>query len=422
MKKIKQTHRVLIVGGGFAGIRTAKDLARQNKTNIDITLVSDKTHFEYLPSLYKVVNGHSPLEICIPLETIFKQENVEIVQDKIVSFDFKKQIAFGGSQSKYHYDSVILAMGSQTAYFNLPGLKEYAFGMKSINEALRLKRHLHELFSQASKSHTEGQNDPIHVVIVGGGPTGVELSGALAVYTRELAVNHKIKPNRIIIDLVDAAERLLPNLNEKTSIIAKKRLSKLGVNIFLNTKVEKSLPQGVELTQLKLKTKTLIWTAGVIPGELFIQTKQLPKDKRERIKVGLDLTVSEQNNVYVIGDGASTIYGGYAQTAVYDGSFVAKVINSQVSQSRQTPFYQPKKSFTILPIGRKWAVAELGQLTVKGYFGYLIRRIADLKFFFSILPMNLALSVYFEGDRLTETCPDCIKAMGIDSSSESDMI
>lgn len=406
-------HRVVIVGGGFAGIRAAIDLAK-NHQHLEITLVSNRTHTEYCPSLYKVVTGRSPFEVCIPLASVFAELQVNVVKDEIGSIDLKNRQVIGGDEANYGYDSLILALGSQTSYFGIEGIEKYAFGMKSIQQAMRLKRHLHEVFENSAKQNALGQKQPVHIVVVGGGATGVELIGSLAGYCRKLAVRHGITPNSVIIDLVEAADRLTPAMKLNTSLRAHERLSKLGINLFLNTKVEKELPDGVELTNIKMKTQTLIWTAGTVPNKLYTNTKEFQFDKKGRVMVGLTLEAKGQQDVYILGDGASTKYSGYAQTAVYDGGFVAGVIKSKLLNLRSVK-YQPHHPISILPIGANWALAELGRVTIGGRVGMWIRKMADLRFYLSILPIGLALSVFFEGDKLTETCPDCINAEDLTS-------
>ncbi|MBI4004986.1 FAD-dependent oxidoreductase, partial [Candidatus Roizmanbacteria bacterium] len=132
--------RIIIVGGGFAGVRVALDLAKYKNSNSKIVLISDTSHFEYHPALYRVVTGRSPLEVCIPLQDIFQGKNTEIVCDSITNVDISNHQLKGASGSTYHYDILILALGSETVYFNVPGLREYSFGFKSIQEALKLKR------------------------------------------------------------------------------------------------------------------------------------------------------------------------------------------------------------------------------------------------------------------------------------------
>ena len=172
----KPKKKVLVVGGGFGGVRAAIDLATHSRDSIEVTLISDKPHFEYHAALYRVVTGRSPLEVCIPIADILKGTQVNFVKDRIENIDFEKKKIFSSNGFDYNYDYLVLALGSETAFFNIPGLKELSFGFRSIPEALRLKRHLHEVFESCKKGTQEQNVCSAHIVGVGGGASGVEVS------------------------------------------------------------------------------------------------------------------------------------------------------------------------------------------------------------------------------------------------------
>ncbi len=407
MGEVRQKHRVVIVGGGFGGIEATKQLAKFSN-EFEITLVSDKTHFEYTAALYRVVTGRSPLEVCIPLSTIFKDRAVNIVQDTIEIIYPKTKQLLGQNGSKYRYDSLILALGSQNAYFNIPGLEEHAFTLKSITDALRLKRHLHELFIEAAVDLKKGQRRPIHLVLVGGGATGVELAGELSVYTRKMAGYHRLNPSTIIIDLFETSDRLLKTLNKNVSNLAFQRLHRLGVNIFLNTPILKNRIEAAYLADMKLKTKTLIWTAGVMTNQLYQKIKGLTFNSSGRVLVDLSLKAKDVQDVYVIGDAVASAYSGMAQSAVYDGAFVAECLRRKL-HGRLLRAYRPDQSIYAIPIGPGWAAVIIGKWLLTGRLGWILRRLADFKYFLSILPVFSALIVFLDGYRLSESCPICSK-------------
>jgi NADH:ubiquinone reductase (H+-translocating) len=147
---MEETKRVVIVGGGFGGVACALALAKQKNPLVKITLISDTPHFEYHGALYRLVTGGSPFEVCIPLWQIFEGLDVEICQDKILSIDTQKKIALGESEANYSYDYVVIGVGCKTCYYNTPGLEKYSFSMKSITEALVLKRHLHSIYDSCA--------------------------------------------------------------------------------------------------------------------------------------------------------------------------------------------------------------------------------------------------------------------------------
>src|SRR3989344_5938636 len=168
--------KILIIGGGFGGVRTALDLDKRKIPNASIALVSDRPHFEYHPALYRVVTGRSPLEVCIPLRDVFEGKEVAVAQDRIVGIDLAGKTVEGFSGTYYKYDFLVLALGSETEYFDIPGLPELSFGFKSINEALRLKRHLQELFEGMAKEDHGDKVKSASFIVIGGGASGVELA------------------------------------------------------------------------------------------------------------------------------------------------------------------------------------------------------------------------------------------------------
>lgn len=400
--------KIVIVGGGFGGVRTALDLVKQNIPNTKVILISDKPHFEYHALLYKVVTGSSPLEVCIPLTEIFKGKDVEVIEDEIVSVDLKEKKLEGSSQSHYTYDFLVLALGSQTAYFDLPGLKELSFGFKSITEALRLKRHIHEMFSSCQIATDREKECALRFVIVGGGATGTELAGELAGYTRKLAKKHGLDPKLVTIDLIQGADRLIPSLPQDVSRKVKKRLEDLGVTVSLNERVLKEEVEKVYLKDMQMRTKTVIWTAGVMPHHLYGDIDGLLFDEKGRVMVDAMLQVDGFENVFVIGDGAAGAYSGLAQTALHQGDFVASSIMQKIKGEKSKP-YQPKKPSYAIPVGPHFAVFISNSIQLFGRSGWWMRRFADLRFFLSVLPIGSALTVFRDGQVLAEHCPICSK-------------
>lgn len=251
--------KILIVGAGFGGICCALDLAEHHINGIKITLVNPTPHFEYHATLYRLLTGRSPLETCIPLREIFShKKNIDVVEDYITDVQFKKNIALGKTGSKYHYDYLVLGLGSETAYYDIPGLKNLSFTLKSVTDALKLKWHLHELFSS-------------HVVVVGGGATGVEVAGELALYTKRVAEHHSENIPLLKIDLITSSERLVPQLPIDISIELSRRLRDLGVNLYFNRRVTKEEVDEVYMKDMSIKSKTVIWAAGV-EGNEFLWT------------------------------------------------------------------------------------------------------------------------------------------------------
>ncbi|MFZ5424584.1 MAG: NAD(P)/FAD-dependent oxidoreductase [Patescibacteria group bacterium] len=402
------TKKVIIVGGGFGGIKCALDLSSKHLSNTKIILISDKSHFEYHAALYRVVAGSSPLEVCIPLNDIFKGKNVEVITDKVLSIDLEKNTMCGQSDCTYSYDYLVLALGSETAYFDIPGLQENSFGMKSINEALRLNKHLHNVFSECALNIETGDTEcATHIVVVGGGATGTELAAELAIYTRELAQKHGLDPRLVTIDLIELSSHLVSLLPEDASLKIEERMRSLGVNIFLNRGVVKEEVEKVYLKDIEMRSKTVIWTAGTRANRLY-KDVGLEVNKKGQVSVTNHLQAVGHNNVFVIGDGAATNYSGMAQTALFDGEYVADVIYALFQQKEPKEYSAPPPFYSI-PVGRDWAAYVNGSKRYYGKVGWWLRRWVDFHVFSTILPFEKAVVAFQDGRTISETCDICSK-------------
>ncbi|MBP6884265.1 MAG: NAD(P)/FAD-dependent oxidoreductase [Candidatus Pacebacteria bacterium] len=410
--------RILILGGGFGGVRTALDLAEYDLPNIKITLISDKHHFEYTPSLYKIATGHSPAETCIPLGEIFshmKKKKFEFVVDTIVGGSLSEKYVTGASGSRYSYDYVVLGLGAETAYFGISGIKENSYAIKSVSSALKLKNHLHYLFNNHHKLSKGDLMSQFQFVIVGGGPAGVELAGEIRRYGRKLAGVHGVPKKLVTVDIIQAAPRLLPTMPEEVSRRALNRLNDLGVNIILNRSVSSEDMQGVYLKDIKFNAKTIVWTAGVRPSSIYEKISGLTLEKGGRIVVDDKMRVPEFPNAFALGDSASTPNAGTAQTATHDGEFVAHAI-ARTIQGHRVPKYTSHKSAYVVPIGQEWAVFTINKFVFSGEIFWWLRRFIDLKFLFTILPIRKAFTAWRSGGILSESCPTCLQAQ--DESEE----
>ncbi|MES2416077.1 MAG: FAD-dependent oxidoreductase [Patescibacteria group bacterium] len=389
-----QQLKILIIGGGFGGIIAARELAKK-KTGAQIKLVSNKNYFEYYPALYRIVTGASPIEVCVPLDEILPK-SIEIDVDKIISIDLSLKKATSESGSIYTYDILIMALGSETTYFGLPGIQDFSLGFKSINEALRLKGHIANLFVEHEHPSTSEFVSHFHVVIVGGGPSGVEVAGDLSVHLKHLAKTHKVDPSFITIDLIESNPRLIPTLPEKVSKKILARLRSLGVNVYLNRFLMKEELEQVYMKDMSLQAKTVIWTAGTQINKIFSTIVGLTFAKNKRVEVDEYLQAKGFQDVYVIGDAAATEYSGLAQTAIYDGEYVAQVIARKL-KNKKVQIYEPKKTAFAIPIGENWGVFSTGSFAIYGFFAYIIRHMIDFMFFSNILSCRKFLSLYFEG-------------------------
>ena len=370
---------VTIVGGGFGGVKTALELS--NDPSIRVTLISDGPNFQYYPALYSTATGHSHRESWAPLHVIFKDHpHIKLVEDRITTLDTANKVIKGKSRTSYHYDRLVLALGSVTTYFGIEGLDTYAYGIKSHDEIRTLQAHLFEEMS-------DGSDDEKHYVIIGAGPTGVELAGALGEYVRRLRKHFGIRKRLLRINLIEAAPRVLPRSSIGTSRRARRRLKKLGVHVETNKKVERQTTDSLIVNGRPLKTQTVIWTSGVA-NPPFYKDNAEHFSLNERGKVIVDEHMQASKHVYVIGDNAATPFAGLAQTALHDAIFLAKHLKGAT-----TP-YKAKQQPSVVPIGNNWATFEWRWLRFSGFAGGIMRRAADLIGYSDILPIGWALGAW----------------------------
>lgn len=378
--------QITIVGGGFGGVRAALKLAK-DKTN-KITLVTDKPDFQYYPALYGAATGRSYLESWVPLSKIFSGiRNVHIEIDTVTTINPKENYVAGATGKKYSYDECILALGAVTTYFGIEGLDTYAFGIKSYDEVVRLKRHIYEDIAQ------KHQVDK-HYVVIGAGPTGVELAAALGSYVKRVCEHFNME-KKARVNLIEAAPRVLPKMSEQASAKVHRRLRKLGVSVKTGKAVEKATANEIMVGGKPLKSQTVIWTSGVMNHPFFKQHADV-FDLAPNGRVLVDEYMQAAPHVYVIGDNAATPYTGLAQTALHDAIFVAKNMQRQ-KHGRQLKKYHAVKPPVVVPVGDRWAVFEWYGIRLYGWIAAIIRRVADFVGYNDILPLGQALGVWRAG-------------------------
>ncbi|MSR67757.1 hypothetical protein EXS65_02970, partial [Candidatus Peribacteria bacterium] len=210
---------------------------------------------------------------------------------------------------------------------------------------------------------------------------------------RMLASKHGLDPTLLHIDLLECQDRILKNLPERASRIAEERLRSLGVNVLLNQCLQKEEGEKIFVRDGEISTSTVIWTAGVRGHPLLQETVGMSVDQKGRVSVDGLLEAVGQKNIFVIGDGAATAYSGMAQTALYDANFVAEVIEAKM-KDQALPTYAPSAPITRVPIGNKWALYVKNERIITGYWGWILRRFADLRVFMKLLPFTKALRVF----------------------------
>lgn len=387
-------HRVVIIGGGFGGIKTALDLA--NDSRFHITLVTDHTDFRYYPTLYRTATGGRKIISSIPLKEIFEGKSVHLLNDTVVSLDRQAKTIKTKVNHELGYEALVIALGVKTNYFNISGLKELSYGIKTPDDAEELKRHLH-------KQLIDDQRPDLNYVIVGGGPTGIELAGVLPSYIRQISKQHGIKPRSVHVDLIEAAPRLVPRMPKDVSVMIARHLRKVGVKLYLKTTVQAQTADALMIHDKAIRSHTVIWTAGVTNSPFIAdQGFQLAKNGKARV----DQFLQAEAGIYIIGDNADTPYSGMAQTALHDGKFVAGNLKRLINKQEPGP-YSAKKPIYVFPAGHHWAAVLWGKFRIYGKLGWILRSLADLIAYHDYEPWKIATRRWMAEDDSEESCPHC---------------
>lgn len=386
---------IVIVGGGFGGIKAALELSRHS--NFTVTLISERDYFVYYPAMYAVATGFSAKASFTPLKEIFKDTSVKLVTDEILHYDPQRKTVSSDKKS-YPYDKAVFALGVVTSYFGIKGLDKYSYGIKSRDELKRFRSHIHhELL------HTKYLNKKYF--IVGAGPTGVELAASLHYYIQAIKVGHKLKDRDIEIILVEASPRILPRMSEQASSKVFKRLKKLGIKVMSNERVEWQNSDEVSISGRLYPTETVVWTSGVSNHPFYERHKHF-FDIAPNGRVVVDDYMMSGENTYVIGDNAATPYSGLAQIALHDALYIASDLLSQ-SDHKPRKTYSVKTPPVVLPVGKRWAVMEWKWFRLSGFGGYLMRRAADLIGYSDVFPIGMAIGKWRSSDELDQSCKTC---------------
>lgn len=370
--------RVVIVGAGFGGITTCKVLSKSR--DLDIHLIDRRNYHLFQPLLYQVaMAGLNPSDIAIPIRRLFsKNKNVTISLAEVEEVDVEKN-RLKLDNAWIDFDYLILACGAKHFYFGNDEWEEVAPGLKNIEQATEIRRRILTAFEMAEKaSDPEVQRSFLTFVVVGGGPTGVELAGAIAeMASNTLKKDYKradLSHTRVV--LVESGPRLLSAFPEKLSAVAEEDLKKMGVEVFKGTLASDLGKEGLKVNKEWLATKTILWAAGVKPSGLTESVKA-EKDRQGRIVVEKDLSIKENPNVFVIGDQASCSNGlggvlpGIAPVAIQQGQFVGKLLLSELKGKPRSHFKYFDKGI-MATIGRSKAIVSVGSFKIHGFIAWLM--------------------------------------------------
>jgi len=372
----KSRPRVVVVGAGFGGLTAAQRLAR---LPVQITVVDRKNHHTFQPLLYQVATaGLSPGEIAAPIRWILRaHSNIEVLLEEVQDFNLKARTVITNEQV-LGYDYLVIASGASHAYFGHPEWERLAPGLKSIEDALEIRRRVLLAFELAERQVAAGVPDfPLTFVVVGGGPTGTELAGTLAEISRHVLANEfrSIDPARTKIILLEGGPRVLPAYSEELSKKGQEQLERLGVEVRTSNMVTGIGPGVVWVGNTRIPAQVVLWAAGVAASPLGSKL-DAPIDRAGRVHVQPDLSLPNHPEVFVIGDLAALedergkMLPGVAPVALQQGAWVAKTIARDLEHQPRRIFHYHDKG-SLATIGRAAGVAQFPKFSLSGYFAWL---------------------------------------------------
>lgn len=411
--------KIVILGGGFGGIRTALELDSKlpGRNDIQITLL-DRSHSQtFQPSLYEVASAYGisrsdpyyqklKSTVSISYTDIFNNTRVQTMQAEIAGADLDAKIVRTNGGAELNFDYLVIALGAEVSTFGIEGVSEYAYKFKTLDDAIKLFEDIEQAYLDAEKNQ---KSLPLKFLIGGAGFNGIELASELSRCAEHIVHKHKLALKQCSdITLIEALPQILPMVSEKERKIAKARMQKLGVNILENAAIEKVLDKN--RLQLKggkeLIADFIVWSAGIKAPDILKSVKGLALNERGKIKVNKFLQCETRENIFGIGDCIVFVdprtqkpIPQMAFTASDAGAVAAENISKLISRAEGLDEFLPSYDFWIAPMGGKFALAHLGGLRLKGKLGYFVRELVDLRYFLSVLPLWKTFKLV--GDRLS---------------------
>ncbi|MDP2647995.1 MAG: FAD-dependent oxidoreductase [Candidatus Yanofskybacteria bacterium] len=409
--------KVIVVGGGFGGIRAALDLAKLvPPESVEITLIDKSVCHVFIPALYEAASAFNMREdgfrlslkrtVAIPFEEIFNKTPIKFIQAQVAKIDlFKRTVATKGGNI-LPYDYLVLALGSQAADFGVPGVRAYAHQFKTMQDALMVNSKIERLFTDAARSN---KSQPVKFLIGGAGFTGIELAAELAMFSRKMMERLGMKGRKSIFYLFEAAPKILPMVSDRERFLIKHRLTQLGIVVMENTPIEEVKSSAVKLKNSQvIEGDMVIWTGGIEPSHLLRSVKGLELTDKGKVKVGEHLHIPNYKNVFAVGDiiefldhSTQKPVPALAYLAIDQGKIVARNIYHHLYGHDELEIHKPLYDKWIAPVGGKYAIAHVGKgIVIRGLLGWLIREAIDFRYFVSILPLGKAISFFWHEMRI----------------------
>lgn len=382
-------HHVVIVGAGFGGLAAARGLC---SAGVAVTLIDKQNHHVFQPLLYQVATaGLSPADIAAPIRTIVKSHpNTNVLLDEVCGIDQGARRIDLASGASLPYDTLILATGARHSYFGSDAWEEFAPGIKTIDDAIRVRRAILIAMERAEtlrQENVDEREEYLTFAVIGGGPTGVEMAGAIAELTRHAAdMDFRFITRRCLrIVLVEAGPRVLSAFPERLADSARQFLEQLGVEVRTGARVSAISAGQVVIDEVPLRSATIIWAAGVqaSPAAKWLG---VAGDRAGRVAVGSDLSLDGHPEIFVIGDTAATLRAdgrpvpGIAPAAKQQGQHVARVIAARLAGRASPPPFEYRDYGNLATLGRQRAIADFGRVQLSGFPAWLLWSTAHIFF------------------------------------------
>lgn len=395
---MSDTKKIVILGAGYAGVEAAKVLNKKFKkdNNVEITLINSNPYHTLLTELHEIAGQRTEKEsVMVDLYSIFKATKVKVVRDTVNSIDYKEQVLTSEKES-YKYDYLVLGCGAEPAFFGVEGVQENAFTIWSLNDALKIRKHVESLFEKArDERDAMKRKDLLSIIVAGAGFTGVEVVGELFDLKKVLCKKYDINEDEVTLYNVEAMPNILPMLRPALQAKATKFMQKKKVDVMTNAAIVKATPDGIVLKDgREIKAKTLIWTCGV-QGNSFVPGTGITAGtgKRNRIQVNDFMQSMDYTNVYAIGDNAWYEIDGkpipqVVETAIQTGECAAHNIAADITKTEKKKFQSNIHGFMV-SIGSHYCVAELMGVPMSGFMAMAMKHVVNLHYLWGVGGLKL---------------------------------
>ena len=403
------------MGGGFGGVRTALDLEKKLKKDIqrgetEIAVIDRKSYHLFASALYEVASAANVKRdsfsttlrktVCLPYSDIFEGKAIKFVQAEISEVNLKDKFVKTQGDEQFNFDYLVIALGSQSSDFGISGVKEYAYKFKTLEDALMLNDRIESMMKDMANGK---RKDAVNILIGGAGLTGIEVASELAGSAQSIAKRCGLKGKCSSVVLFEAGPKILPMATDKERKIIMNRLTKHGIMVMENSIIEEVGNDFVKLKNgQRINGDLVIWTAGVRPNDFIGSINGLPLTNGGRVSVENTLSVKGLDKVFGLGDNIEFIdpdtqkpIPAMAQIAIKEAGVVAKNIVRSV-KGKSLSAYKPAYNLWVVTVGGKFALANLNGTTVSGFGGWIVRGLANLRYMLGVLPFFKALSIFWE--------------------------